>query len=163
MRYTLGQLREAVGLSKDAFRHWKRVLTGFPHGQGHGPIFSPGDVLAFAVLRRLTETCGVRVGQLRAVSGPVFALCNETHWELLVKRMIVVDLGSQECVVLPQTGAALGDSAVVVCPLAPVIAGLRDVFLASTPLSVAAKPPGDAGAARVGTDRRASRICELKR
>lgn len=153
MRYTPGQLREMVGLSKEAFRHWKRVLPGFPRGQGRGPSFSPGDILAFAVLRRMTAGCGVRVGQLRAVSGRIFAVCNETPWEVLAKRMVVVDLARQECAMLPQTGGVLGDSVVVVCPMAPVIAGLHAVLVGSSPLSAGAKP-ADGGAARMAMGQR---------
>ena len=78
MRYTPGQLRDAVGLSKEAFRHWKRVLPGFPRAKSQGPVFSPGDVLALAVVRRLTDRCGIRVGQLRVVSRSIFDVCNET-------------------------------------------------------------------------------------
>ena len=154
MRYTPGQLREAVGLSKEAFRHWKRVLPGFPRGQGHGPIFSAGDVLASAVLRRMTESCGVRVGQLGGVSRRMFALCNETPWEVLAKRMIVVDPSSQECATLPRTGVALGDSAVLVCPMAPVISALRDDLVGSSPLAAGAKRTVDGKAARMVADRR---------
>ena len=145
-------MREAVGLSKEALRHWRRVLPGFPRGQSHAPSFSPGDVLAFAVLRRLTESCGVRVGQLRAVSSSVFVVCNETPWEVLAKRMIVVDLDRQACATVPRSGPVAGDSAVVVCPMAPVIAGLRDALVGSSRESVGAMPRGDA---ELAADRRA--------
>lgn len=49
------------------------------------------------------------------------------------KRMIVVDLGSQECAALPQPWAVLGDSAVVMCPMAPAIAARQEVFVSSLP------------------------------
>lgn len=155
MRYTPGQLRGAVGLSKEALRHWKRVLPGSPHGQSHAPTYSPGDVLAFAVLRRLTEVCGVRVGLLRAVSRSVFVVCNETPWEVLAKRTIVVDLERQECATVPQAGPLTGDSAVVVCPMAPVIAMLREALVGASPLSMGPEAPGDAGSTGVTADRRA--------
>ena len=48
MLYTPGQLRDAIGLSKGAYRSWKRVLPALPAGKSHGPIFFPGDVLASA-------------------------------------------------------------------------------------------------------------------
>ena len=154
MRYTPGQLREAVGLSKEALRHWRRVLPGFPQGQSHAPSFSPGDVLAFAVLRRLTASCGVRVGQLRAVSRSVFVVCNETPWEVLAKRMIVVDLDRQECATVPRTGPVDADGAVVVCPMAPVIAGLREALVGSSPRAVAGVAP-QGNAESIVADRRA--------
>lgn len=146
MRYTPGQLRDAVGLSKEAFRHWKRVLPGFPRGKSQGPVFSPGDVLAFAVVRRLTDRCGIRVGQLRAVSRSIFDVCNETPWEVLAERMIVIDLGREECVTVRKTGRILGDNAAVVCPMAPVIATLRDDLVRSSPGGASGTRRGDAGA-----------------
>ena len=135
MQYTPGQLRDAVGLSKEAFRHWKRVLPAFPSGRSHGPSFSPGDVLAAAVLRRLTQSCGVRIGHLTDVSNKIFAVCNETPLEALMERVLVVDLGSQRCVTLPKAERIPGDSVVVVCPMGPVVAMLRENLLRPTPLA----------------------------
>ena len=135
MRYTPRQLRDAVGLSKEAFRHWKRVLPGVPHGKSHGPIFSPGDVLAFAVVRGLTDRCGIQVGQLWAVSRRIFDVCNETPWEVLAERIMVIDLGRQECATVRKTGPILRDSAAVVCLMEPVIVALRDDLLRTSPVA----------------------------
>ena len=44
------------------------MLPAFPGGKSHGLSFSPGDVLASAVLHRLTQSCGVPTGQLKDVS-----------------------------------------------------------------------------------------------
>ena len=146
MRYTPGQLRDAVGLSKEAFRHWKRVLPGFPRAKSQGPVFSPGDVLALAVVRRLTDRCGIRVGQLRVVSRSIFDVCNETPWEVLAERVIVIDLGTQECATVRKTGRIPRDRAAVVCPMAPVIATLRDILVRSSPAAAGRTRRGDAGA-----------------
>ena len=135
MHYTPGQLRDAVGLSKEAFRHWKRVLPGFPSSKRHGPSFSPGDVLASAVLRRLTECCGLRIGQLTVVSRKIFDVCNDTSWEVLAERVLVVDLGSDAGVTLAKRGRIPGDTAVVLCPMAPVIAMLREDLVGSSALA----------------------------
>lgn len=137
MQYTPGQLRDAVGLSKEAFRHWKRVLPAFPDGKSHGPSFSPGDVLACAVLHRLTQSCGVRIGQLKGVSTRIFAVCNETPWDMLADCVLVVDLANQECATVPKTDQFSRNNAVVVCPMAPVIAVLREHLL--PPSSLAAR------------------------
>ena len=155
MRFTLGQLRETVGLSKEALRHWKRVLPGFPHGQSHAPSFSAGDVLAFAVLRCLTQSCGVQVGKLRAVSKSVFIVCNDTPWQELARRVIVVDLTKQECATTPLAGPELGDSAVLVCPMAPVIAMLREALFGTLGPPVSMKAHGRAGSFGVKADGRA--------
>lgn len=135
MHYTPGQLREAVGLSREAFRHWRQVLPGFARGSSHGPRFSPGDVLASAVLQCLTQSCGIRIGRLRTVSSGIFDVCNKTPWDVLADRTLVVDLGRQACSIVPSTDRMSGDSPVVVCPLEPVIAMLRDDLVQSSPVA----------------------------
>ena len=135
MQYTPGQLRDAVGLSKEAYRHWRRVLTGFPAGKNHGPVFAPGDVLALAVLRLLTDECGLRVGSLGTVSDRIFEVCNETPWEVLGERVLVIDIGKRTCATRGKTEWVVGDNAVVVCPMGPLIERLRDHLVRSSPRS----------------------------
>ena len=135
MRYTPGQLQEAVGLSKEAFRHWKRVLPGFARGKSHGPSFSPGDVLASIVLQRLTRGCGVRIGELKTVASTIFDVCNETSWNVLADKTLIVDLARRDCSMFPKTDPMPGDSAVLVCPMEPIIGKLRDHLVRSAPIA----------------------------
>ena len=84
MQYTSEQLRDAVGRSKEAFRYWKRVLPAFPGGKSHGRSTCPGDVLASTAFRRLTQSCGVHIGQLKGVStgSSTFATrYRTTYWQ----------------------------------------------------------------------------------
>lgn len=145
MQYTPGQLRDAVGLSKEAFRHWKRVLPAFPDGKSHGPSFSPGDVLASAVLHQLTQSCGVRIGQLKGVSTKIFDVCNKTPWDTLADCVLVVDLATQGCSTVPKTDQFARNNAVVVCPMAPVIALLREHLLRPSPLAARQRVPQSSG------------------
>ena len=141
MQYTPGQLRHAVGLSKEAFRHWKRILPVFSGRKEHAPRFSPGDVLAWAVLRRLTESCGVRIGHLREVSSKIFDICNHTSWDLLADRVLILDLPDHECLTVAKSDRVPTNNAVVVCPLGPVIAKLQDDFLRSSRSPARELPP----------------------
>ena len=131
MHYTPGQLRDTVGLSKEAFRHWKRVLPAFSAGRGHAPSFSAGDVLAAAVLRRLTETCGVRIGHLTDVATRIFDICNQTSWDVLADRILVLDLSEHDCLIVTKSDDIPINNAVVVCPLGPLITALQDNLLRS--------------------------------
>lgn len=140
MHYTPGQLRHTVGLSKEAFRHWKRVLPAFSGGRGHAPSFSPGDVLASAVLRRLTESCGVRIGHLTDVATRIFDICNQTSWDVLADRILVLDLSEHDCLIVANSDRIPVNNTVVVCPLGPVIKALQDKLLRS-PGSPARRPP----------------------
>ena len=135
MYYTPGQLQEAVGLSKEAFRHWKRVLPDFARGKSRGPSFSPGDVLTLIGLQRLTRGCGVRIGDLRTVASTIFDLCNETSWNVLADKALIVDLSRQDCSLFPKTDPIPRDSAVLVCPMVPIIGMLRDHLVRSTPIA----------------------------
>lgn len=124
MYFTPGQLRNTVGLSKEAFRHWKRVVPAFANGKRHGPSFSPGDVLASAVLRRLTDTVGVRIGHLSEIAPAIFQVCNVSNWEVLRNKSLVIDLQARSCVAVNDSSFPAGEI-VVVCVLAPLIEALQ--------------------------------------
>ncbi len=131
LHYTPGQLRDTVGLSKEAFRHWKRVVPAFANGRGHAPSFSTGDVLASAVLRRLTDTAGVRIGHLSEITPAIFRVCNEASWEVLRQKNLIIDLHERSCVVVDDPALPTGEL-VVVCALAPLIKALQFDLLNST-------------------------------
>lgn len=126
--YTPGQLRDTVGLSKEAFRHWKRVVPAFANGRGHAPSFSPGDVLASAVLRRLTDTMGVRIGHLSDIAPAIFQVCNSSGWEGLRGKHFVIDLQQDSCVALNDPRLQDADL-IVVCALEPLIQSLQSDLL----------------------------------
>jgi len=135
MNYTPGQLQEAAGLSKEAFRHWKRVLPGFARGKSRRASFSPGDVLASIVLQCLTRGCGVRIGDLKTVASTIFDVCNETSWDVLADRTLIIDLSRQACFMVPNADPMPGDGAVMVCPMEPIIGTLRDHLFRSSPVA----------------------------
>ena len=135
MYYTPSQLRTTVGLSKEAFRHWKRVLPTFSAGRGHAPTFSAGDVLASAILRRLTESCGARIGHLTIVATRIFDICNQISWDVLADRILILDLSEHNCTILATADRIPLNNTVVVCPLGPVVRILQDSLLQSPGIS----------------------------
>jgi hypothetical protein len=124
MHYTPGQLRDTVGLSKEAFRHWKRVVPAFANGRGHAPSFSSGDVLASSVLRRLTDTVGVRIGHLSKVAPTIFEICNASTLDELKGRSLVIYLEKRSCVLVNDPILSAGEL-FVVCALTPLIETLE--------------------------------------
>lgn len=145
MYYTPGQLRNTVGLSKEAFRHWKRVVPAFANGRGHAPSFSLGDVLASAVLRRLTDTVGVRIGHLSEVAPAIFQVCNTSTWEALQNKSLVIDLQERSCVAVNDPTLPMGEL-VVVCALAPLTKTLEcDLLNPSARGQTAARPANSNG------------------
>jgi hypothetical protein len=52
MNFSQGQMRQAVGITTETFRHWKRVLPPCSSRRGHSCTFSAGAILAVAILKR---------------------------------------------------------------------------------------------------------------
>ena len=134
MKFTPGQLRTAIGLSKETFRHWKRILPAYAGDNGKGPRFSPGDVIASSVLRHVTEDCGIRIGHLANVSTMIFSICNENSWVVLQDRILVLDASRNTCALFENTSRIPTDSTVVVCPVGPIIQALQDALMQSHPV-----------------------------
>lgn len=149
VEYTPGQLRELVGLSKETFRHWKRVLPALSTGRRRGPCFSAGDVLATTVLHRITESCGARIGHLKGVASGIFDICNRTPWDVLANRILVLDLSVDRCTVVAESRDISVDDAVVICALESRITALQSRLLSSNP-SYADDPRTPAAARRSG-------------
>lgn len=157
MQFTPGQLRSAVGLSKETLRHWKRVLPVFSNRNGHAPTFTLGDVLASAVMRSVTENCGVRVGHLAEVSQAIFDICNTQAWVKLTNAFLIVDFAKRECRLSRDPSDIPLDNTIVVCALDPIIEHLQSELLPSgtqnrqghlylPPTEVARGPAADRGA-----------------
>ncbi len=76
------------------------------------------------------------IGHSNTVASTIFNVCNETLWHILADRTLVVDLARQACSMLPKTDPMPGDSAVIVCPMEPIIVMLRDHHARSLPVTV---------------------------
>lgn len=135
MQFTLGQLRNAVGLSLETYRHWKRVLPPFIHRKGNVPCFSAGDLLAAGILYRLTDRCGVRVGHLTEISIQIVSFCNASSWAALEGRTLLIDLKNGICRIAANSPHSRTADVVVLCPLNPVMTDLRDALVRSQPSS----------------------------
>jgi hypothetical protein len=127
MQLTPGQLRDTVRLSKETFRHWKRVLPPMKGRRGRSKAYSPGDAAALSILRVLTNDWGIQIGRLGDVSREVFRLCNETPWLALEGRTLQIDVPRSRCRLLKRPIEA--DETVLQCPLRPILRYLREEFL----------------------------------
>lgn len=133
MQYTQSQVREAVGLSLETYRHWKRVLPPLSTKGGRAACFSIGDLMAASILHRLTETAGVRVGHLRDVSAAIFEICNKTPWAAMVGMTLSIDLEGRSCSVERAPSSHEGSNLVLSCRLDPILLQLRDALLRGQP------------------------------
>lgn len=125
MRYSQGQLRTAVDLTVEAYRHWKRVLPPLSSRKGHSTKFLIGDILAVAVLKCLTDVCSIKIGSLANISDELFRLCNTVPLDELEKLNLNVDLKNNMCKTTPLLGKFTSPDVFIVIPLATVIFELR--------------------------------------
>lgn len=133
LQLTPGQLRKTIGLSKEAFRHWRQTLPAIRGRKGRSAEFSPGDAVAFGILRVVTHEFGVQIGRLKDVSTHIFRLCNETPWMTLESATVLIDVANDSCELLQSAAKIHPMTPVLVCPLEPVMSRLREQFLSAEP------------------------------
>jgi hypothetical protein len=126
MKLTPGQVREVLGLTQDAFKHWKKVLPPLAGRNGYRPCFTHGDLLAMAFVRALTEDAAVQVGALHAVSTPLFEQCAKHSWAALERTTLVLELPRVRVEFVPEQPnipqmAGIG----IVVPCRPIVSELR--------------------------------------
>lgn len=129
MKFTPGQVQETLQLSPATFRHWKAALPPLSGRNGYSPCFSPGDLLAMAVVKVLTEEVGIRVGNLRGVAEGLFAQCNRSSWAGLERFVIVVEPSYSRVNCISEMQSPLSDAAKILLPLRPTIKFLQDRLL----------------------------------
>lgn len=130
--YTPGQLRDATGLPVETYRHWKKTLAPMRKGAGHSPSFTPGDLVAVAVTRLLTENFGIKVGTLTPIAEPLFALCNQSPWPVLERSVLIMDVIAGRLSLKPDHAERPTLVPAIVFPLAGLIATLRETMLATS-------------------------------
>ncbi len=130
IRYTPGQFRDALGLTKQTFRYWKRDLPALAAVCGHSPCFGPGDLLATAVAKHVVDLAALSVSRLAPLASDLFAICHQNAWPQLERFAILllfesgrVDLVSLDAPLLPSREAAF------YVPLPPLIDELRRKLL----------------------------------
>ena len=125
VRYTPGQLRSAVAISQQTYRHWKKALVPLRREARHSPCFTAGDLLAVAIVRTLTADFAVRVGAISAVADALFHTCNARPWPALERGKLVVDPANGRLEFQQETDHVVCGTPVLVIPLRPMVARLR--------------------------------------
>ncbi len=131
VQFSQNQLRDTLGISVETFRHWKRVLPPFAQRKRYTSRFSTGDLLAAGVLCRLTNQCGIRVGLLPEISQAAVEICNGSSWTALEGKALVVDVQQRTCHIAEDSREPT--DVVIVCPLNPIIAAVRDAMSRNRP------------------------------
>lgn len=133
MQFSQHQLRDTLGISVETFRHWKRVLPPFAQRARYTSRFSTGDLLAAGILCRLTNRCGIRVGLLSEISESMVEICNASSLAALEGKALVVDVEQRTCRIVGGTEHPNRQNVSIICPLSPVIAGVRNAMSRARP------------------------------
>ena len=131
VKYTPGQLRSAVGITQQTYRHWKKALAPLRRCRGHSPCFSAGDLVAVSVIRILSVDMAMRVGSLAPVAEVLFELCNSAPWPTLERGKFLFDLPSTQVQFRQELAEVRSEGPIAMVPLRPIITHLRDRLLAA--------------------------------
>lgn len=91
MRYTQGQFRELLSVPVETFRAWRSALPALARHKGHGPTFTPGDLVAVALVSELVQVFGVRIGSVANRLNPPLEACHGLSWPVLEECWLVLD------------------------------------------------------------------------
>ena len=127
--YTPGQLRSAISVTPETYRHWKKVLAPLCRNRGHSPCFSSGDLVAVSVVRALATDMAIRVSALEPIAETLFELCNLSPWPALERTKLVIDLAGSQLQLRPELAEIASDQPFITVPLAPIVAHLREQLL----------------------------------
>lgn len=132
MRYTQGQVRDLLNIPAETLRRWRDSVPALAAHKGHAPTFSPGDVVALALLSDLVHVFGMRVNTVADRIDELFDACHRCSW-LALEKCTVVFTGSTLRIVQAEIDHNMGaeSETALVIQLQPVIERLRNNLIAA--------------------------------
>lgn len=124
MKYTPAQFRDAVGISQETLRHWRRVLPVFQDLSGYAPVFSIGDLVTGSVIKCLRTKLGANVGTFANISGALGRALNSSPWVRMQQSVLVLDMEKHSCTLHSTPTKIDNDSLQITIPLQPILAEL---------------------------------------
>ena len=152
MKFTPGQVQSMLGITPATFRYWKQELPPLHGRNGHTPCFSPGDVLAIAMVKFLTEEAGINVSFISGLAAELFSHLSQP-WAGLERSIVVIEPTRHRVSTAAETQALTIDALTITAPLRPIIASLRERLLLEQPevrQETLRFPPSSVGGARRG-------------
>lgn len=131
MRYTQSQIRELLSISVDAFRTWRDAIPALASHKGHAPSFTPGDVVAMAIVAELVRDFGVRVGTVGDRFDQLFKECQGRSWLSLEHCVALIEAGSFRLLDANVPQCRSPDATTICVPCAPIISRLRSALTAT--------------------------------
>lgn len=131
MRYTQSQTRELLSISVDAFRTWRDAIPALAAHKGHAPSFTPGDVVAMAIVAELVRDFGVRVGTVGDRFDQLFRACRGRSWLSLENCVALIEVDNFRLVDANVHHRPSPDASTLCVPCAPIISRLRSALTAT--------------------------------
>lgn len=131
MKYTPSQFRDAVGITQETLRHWRRVLPVYADRIGYSPAFTISDLIVGVIIKRLRSDLGVSVSRLAEISQKLGLACDQSSWENLECSTIFLDIENQNCSLHSRSSIPHFDGLQVVLPLDPVLRQISDALMQS--------------------------------
>ena len=129
MHYTPCQLRETVGITQETYRHWRKALSPLSRVCGRGAYFTPGDLVAVAVVRVLCTDLDMRVRTLSSLAEALFKTCRTTPWPTLERGHLDLDIPGGTVDFKIDNSPAPVDGVAVSVPLRSIINRLQAHFI----------------------------------
>jgi len=133
MRYTQGQIRDLLAIPVETFRVWREAIPALARHKGHAPTFTPGDVVALAVLADLVRAFGIRVGSMGARLEELFSACHNLSWLALECCTVLIEVDSVRLTSADDPRRIVGNGGVFVVRCEPIIERLRARLIAAVP------------------------------
>lgn len=131
MRYTQGQVRELLDIPEQTFRHWRSVIPALRELSGKGARFSPGHLLAIAVLAQLDRDFELRVTKVASGINELFHILAEKPWPAL--EQMAIELTKDEATIRrPEQITPLTSGLCLLISCSPLIRALRSKLLESS-------------------------------
>lgn len=131
MRFTQGQVRGLNSVSVDEFKTWRKVIPTLASHKGHGPTFTPGDVVVVAIVAELVRDFGVRIGTVADQFDELFKVCHGRSWLSLKSCIVLVEAVGIHLVDADSPHRGAPKATMIAVPCAPIVARLQSA-LAST-------------------------------
>lgn len=158
MRFTQGQVRGLNSVSVDEFKTWRKVIPALAAHKGHGPTFTPGDVVAVAIVAEFVRDFGIRIGTVADQLDDLFKVCHGRSWLSLESCIVLVDAVGIHLVDTDSPRRLAPEATTIAVPCAPIVARLQST-LASTEAEASQGylhfPPTPIGAPPERRDKRA--------
>ena len=131
MRYTQGQVRDLLDISVDAFRVWREAIPALAVHKGHGPTFTPGEIVALATLADVIQDFGVRVNSIRQQCDDMFLACRGMSWQSLKNCVVTINSDTFRLVIMDNPREPLWEQPMICVPCAPIVDRLQGALMAS--------------------------------